>query len=179
MPDTAELPVITDEMKLNAAKNEWGKTFTLKDQTFEILDLQYFDYLEFITLGKPLIAVVANGLEMGNEGGEINVNFNPTGLDFDQILGLCGKELPKMAWLVCKQSQPRIKQEEVCLLAHRPQRLVEIVLLQILHNNMIQEFGSFFTRLTAIVSALMPDVAKMTAPSELQNASMIEETPSS
>jgi len=160
------MPEITDETKVRAAKNEWGKTFTLGEQEFEIKDLQYFDYIEFMGLAKPLITVASSGLEMGNVGGEITVNFNPSALDIDQIIGLCAKELPRMAYLICKQSAPKITEKEVALLAHRPQRLIEVVLLQILHNNMIQEFGSFFQRLTAMVTALVPDMTKAVAPTE-------------
>jgi hypothetical protein len=94
------------------------------------------------------------------------------------MIKLCGKELPRMAWLVCKQSQPKITDKEVAELAKRPQRLVEIVLLQVLHNNMIQEFGSFFQRLTAMVTNLVPDMAKVAAPSEITSDSTTEETPS-
>lgn len=167
---------ITDLDKVQAAQNEWGKTFKLGDQEFELKDLPYFDYIEFMQLAKPIISVAAGALDLGNENGEIKVDFNPAGLDFDQIIALCGKELPRMGQIICKQSQPKIKAEEVAMLAHRPQRLIEIVLMQIMHNGMIQEFGSFFTRLTAMVSVMMPDLVKTTAPSELQSESTIAET---
>ena len=176
MPDTA---VITEEMKIAAAKNEWGKTFTLGDREFEIKDLGYFDYIEFVGLVKPLVTVAAQGLAMGAEDGEMKINFDPSNLDFDQIIKLCGKELPRMAGIICRQSQPKITDKEVAELARRPQRLVEVVLLQIMHNNMIQEFGAFFQRLTAMVTSLVPDVKEVAAPSEINTDSMTEETPSS
>jgi hypothetical protein len=171
---------ITDETKILAAKNEWGKTFTLgkgdSAQQFEIKDLAYFDYIEFMQLAKPILTLVTNSMKMGNEGGELKVDFDPTTIDLEEIIKLCSKELPRMGHLICKQSNPRIKVEEVALLAHRPQRLVELVLMQILHNNMIQEFGSFFQRLTAMVSVMMPDLAKTATPSPLPEESTIEET---
>jgi hypothetical protein len=173
-----EKQTVTDEQKLAAAKNEWSKEFTLGDKTFQILDLGYFDYIEFVSLVKPLVAVAAGALQLDSADGELKVNFNPTNIDFDQMIKLCGKELPRMAWLVCKQSQPKITDKEVAELAKRPQRLVEIVLLQVLHNNMIQEFGSFFQRLTAMVTNLVPDMAKVAAPSEITSDSTTEETPS-
>ena len=170
---------ITDLDKVKAAKNEWGKTFKLGDREFEIKDLPYFDYIEFMQLAKPLISIAAGAVGLDNEGGEFKADFDPSKLDFDEVLRLCGKELPKMGQIICKQSSPGIKPEEVANLARRPQRLVELVLMQILHNDMIQEFGSFFTRLTAMVTVMMPDLPKTTAPSELPSESTIEATLSS
>jgi hypothetical protein len=169
-------PEITDHDKIVAAQNEWGKTFKLGDREFEIKDLGYFDYIEFMSLAKPIIKLAAGALEMDNAGGELKADFNPAALDMDEVIKLCGKELPRMGQLICKQTDPKIKAEEVAILAHRPQRLVELVLMQILHNNMIQEFASFFTRLTAMVTVMMPDLAKAATPSEIQSESAIAET---
>jgi hypothetical protein len=171
--------VVTPEQAIAAAKNEWGKTFKLGDREFEIKDLPYFDYIEFIQLARPIIKIAAEAINLGNKNGEIAIDFDPTSLDLEEIIRVCGKELPKMGQLICKQTVPNIKADEVAILAHRPQRLIELVLMQILHNNMIQEFGSFFQRLTAMVTVMMPDVAKATEPSELPSESMIEETLSS
>jgi hypothetical protein len=176
MTDTDQ---ITELDKVQAAKNEWGKIFKLGDRDFEIKDLPYFDYIEFMQLARPLISLAAGAVELDNEGGEIKAGFDPTKLDFDEIFKLCGKELPKMGQLICKQSAPGIKPDDVANLARRPQRLIELVLMQILHNNMIEEFGSFFSRLTAMVTVMMPDLAKTAAPSELPSESKIEETLSS
>lgn len=175
MPETT--PTLTEEQIIAGAKNDWGKEFTLGDRTFEIKDLGYFDYVEFVGLVKPLVEVAASALSMGAKDGEMTVDFDPSGLDFDQIFKLCGKELPKMAGIVCRQTDPKVTDRQVAELARRPQRLVEVVLLQVAHNNMIQEFGGFFQRLTAMVTSLMPDVAKVAQPSEI--ASTTEETPSS
>jgi hypothetical protein len=170
---------LTEQEVIAGAKNEWQKEFTLGAKTFEVKDLGYFDYIEFIGLAKPLVTVAASALEMGTKDGEMKVEFNPANLDLDQIIKLCGKELPRMAGIVCRQSMPKISDKEVAELARRPQRLVEIVLLQVMHNNMIQEFGTFFQRLTGMVTSLVPDMAKVAAPSEIGTASTTEETPSS
>lgn len=170
---------LTEQQVISGAKNEWGKEFTLGSKTFEVKDLGYFDYIEFIQLAKPLVSVAASALEMGAKDGEMKVDFNPANLDFDQIIKLCGKELPRLAGIVCRQSEPKITDKQVAELAHRPQRLVEVVLLQVMHNNMIQEFGAFFQRLTGMVTSLVPDMAKVAAPSEIGSDSTTEETPSS
>lgn len=176
---TDERQPVSELDKIAAAKNEWhDKEFTLGDQTFQVLDLNYFDYVEFVSLVKPLVSIAAGALEMGSRDGELKIDFNPTNLDFDQLIKICGKELPRMAWLVCKQSHPKITDRDVAILARRPQRLVEIVLLQIMHNNMIQEFGNFFQRLTGMVTNLVPDMEKVSAPSEINSDSMTEEIPS-
>lgn len=179
----SENTTVTDEQKIAAVKNEWSKVFTLGEgdnqRTFEIKDLPYFDYIEFMQLARPIIKVAAGGLSLDNEGGEIKADFNPVNIDLDEVIGICGKELPKLGWLICKQSDPKIKQEEVALLARRPQRLIELVLMQIGHNKMIEEFGAFFQRLTAMVTIMMPDIAQAANPSALQTESTTEETHSS
>jgi hypothetical protein len=174
---------LTQSDILAAAKNEWDKEFTIGEgdekRTFQLKDLGYFDYIEFVGLVKPLISVAAGALEMGAENGEMKVDFNPANLDFDAIFKLCGKELPKMAGIVCRQSEPKITDKAVAELARRPQRLVEIVLMQVAHGKMIEEFGSFFQRLTTMVTSMMPDMAKVAAPSEIGSDSTTEETHSS
>jgi hypothetical protein len=157
---------ITQEQALAAAKNEWDKVFTLgpDKQRFEIKDLPYFDYLEFVTLVKPIIAIGANTIDFKGEGGELDIVFDPTTLDFDKVIAVAGKDLPKLGRLILKQTNPKITAEEAALLAHRPQRLIEIIIMQILHNNMIQEFGAFFTRLKAMVTVMLPDLANAVAP---------------
>lgn len=179
----SETPVLSQETIVAAATNTWGKEFTLgegdKQRVFSVKDLDYFSYVEFVTRAKPLITLAANGMEYKSDGGVLDLQFNPANLDIDAILASCMKDLPKLAWLVCKQTDPAIKPEEVANLAHRPQRLIEIIMLQVMHNNMIQEFGTFFQRLTGLVMAMMPDMAKATQPSETVSESTTEETPSS
>jgi hypothetical protein len=167
MSETTALP---QESMIAAAQNEWGKKFKLGDREFEIKDLPYFDYLEFIQLSKPLVTIAAGALNMGNKNGELTVDFDPQLLDFDQIIKVCGKELPRIGQIVCRQTVPNIKSDEVAILAHRPQRLIEIGLLQILHNNMIQEFGSFFQRLMTMTTVMLPDLARAAAPSDLSES---------
>src|SRR3954469_18573633 len=103
---------LTEEQIIAGAKNDWGKDFTLGEgdnaRTFSVRDLGYFDYIEFVGLVKPLVTVAAGALEMGAKDGEMKVDFNPSNLDFDQIIKLCGKELPKMAGIVCRQTDSKI-----------------------------------------------------------------------
>jgi hypothetical protein len=171
---------LTDRQKIAAAKNEWGKTFTLGEgenaRQFELKDLPYFDYIEFVQLVKPVIEIVAGTLDLTGKHGEMDLEFNPANLDFDQIIKIAGKDLPKMAQIICKQSAPGIKSEEVANLARRPQRLLEIVLMQILHHNMIQEFTAFFQRLTTMATVVMPDLVKAAVPSAPPTELTTEET---
>jgi hypothetical protein len=172
----------TPEQIIAAAKNEYDKEFTIgegKDaKTFQLKDLGYFDYIEFIQLAKPLVTLAATALEMNSKDGEMKVDFNPANIDFDAIIKMCGKELPRMAGIVCRQSQPDTKDKQVAELAKRPQRLIEIVLLQVAHGKMIEEFGGFFQRLTAMVSNLVPTAAAVAMPKEVNADSMTEEIPS-
>jgi hypothetical protein len=163
-----------------ARRNEPVGTFTLSNprtgesKTFEMMDLDYDAYIEFCELARPIISECYNAFNVSNEGGELKLGFDPMSLDFGAILKLAGKELPKMAWLCCKMSEPKIKIDEVKRLGHRPQALLEVVLMQIKHNQIVQEFADFFPRLGKAIEELLPT----TLPTEPTDTTA-EETPAS
>lgn len=151
----------------NAVRNEYpGQSFMLGDREFPIKSLAYDDYLEFVDLARPIVEAVANSLELQSESGDPSIGFNPVNLDFKQLIKLAGTELPRMAWICCKQSDPKISINDVKRLARRPFPLIEIVLLQVKHNELVKEFQSFFPRLGKIIGELVPqvEVAAQTVP---------------
>jgi hypothetical protein len=147
-----------------ALRNEPAGTFTLSNprtgesKTFDLLDLDYDSYIEFCDLARPIIGAVSGALSMNSDGGEVKLGFDPLGLDFGELLKLAGKELPRMVWLCCKLSDPKIKVDDIKRLAHRPHVLLEVVLMQIKHNGIVQEFADFFPRIAKALEELAPPV---------------------
>lgn len=158
-----------------AVRNDPTSYFTLNNanlgesRDFEIKDLAYDAYIEFVDLARPILAAVAGIVETADEGGEFKLRFNPTKLDYGEMIKLAGRELPRMAHLICQQSDPKIKLEEVKRLGRRPHVLLEVVLKQIKQNAIVKEFVDFFPQIAAAVKDLMPQVQTAmvpTAPTE-------------
>lgn len=153
---------LTQSEIARAARNEPVGTFTLKnshtgeERTFELKDLEYDSYIEFVDLARPIITAVAGSVQSKDNHGEFQLAFNPAGIDFGELIRLAGKELPRMALIICRQSDPRIKLEEVKRLGRRPMQLLEIVLMQIKQNSIVQEFADFFPRIATALQELLP-----------------------
>lgn len=151
-------------------RNEPAGTFTItnprsgESRTFDLKDLDYDAYIEFCDLARPIIGAVAGGLAIDSTGGEVKLKFDPMGLDFEQLLSLAGKELPRMVWVCCRMSDPKIKIEEIKRLAGRPHVLLEVVLLQIKHNEIVKEFADFFPRLAKALENLAPEAQALATP---------------
>ena len=163
-----------------AARNEGYDTFELKNpttgeaQTFELKHLGYDDYLEFCSLVKPILTALSSGLDMGDRGGEFKLQFNPMDINYDELIGLAGKQLPRMAWLCCKQSAPKITIDKVKQLGHRPQTLLTVVLKQIKHNDMVKEFADFFPLIVEQVTALLPAAQEVMQPAPMETTAPTE-----
>lgn len=153
------------ELIHDAVRNEYHKFFSLGDRQFDLKDLAYDDYLEFIDLARPIIESVADSLNVvaDNAGGS-EVKLDPLGLDFQKLIKLAGHELPRMAWICCKQSDPKISIADVKRLARRPYPLLEVVLLQVQHNKLIEELQDFFPRLGKIVGEMVPEAKAAVEP---------------
>lgn len=160
-----------------AARNEGYGEFTLtnpstgESRTFERKHLTYDAYIEFCKLAYPIITAVGSGLKIGSDKGVMDFDFDPTTLDYQQLLGMCGAELPRMAHLCCKQSDPKITLEDVKRLGYRPQNLLAVVLAQVKHNDMVKEFADFFPTLVEKITALIPETKVALTPLPIEKTS--------
>lgn len=156
---------LTDEQIANAVRNDYGDAcFTLGDRVFPVKDLDYDSYVEMMRLAQPVIELVAGALDIKDGDGEADLALNPANIDYARIIELCGKDLPKMAWLCCKQSDYKITVDQVKQLARRPQVLIEVVLIQVQHNKLVEEFAGFFPRIGERLYALVPSMAEAMKP---------------
>jgi hypothetical protein len=169
--------MLTEEQIHRAARNEAVGTFRLTHpktgefKEFELEDLDYDSYIEFCELARPIVSSVYNAFSINSEAGEVKLGFDPTSVDFSELLRLAGKELPKMAWLCCRLSDPKIKIEEVKRLAHRPHAMLEVVMMQIKHNQIVQEFADFFPRIAKAIEDLAPPAMTTTTEASDSTAS--------
>jgi hypothetical protein len=153
-----------------ALRNDGVASFALTNErtgesrTFERKDLGYDEYIEFCELARPIIAAVSGAMDINSVGGEVQIGFNPIGLDYGELLKLAGKELPKMAWLCCHASDPKIKVDDIKRLGRRPLVLLEVVLAQIQHNQIVQEFADFFPRIAKALENLAPQASQAMTP---------------
>lgn len=169
-PDTAAAvePRLSPTLIHNAVRNEHGKSFTLGDREFPVKDLSYDDYLEFVDLARPIIEQVTSALEIHGVDGDPQIDLNPINLDYKQLIKLAGHELPRMAWICCKQSDPKISIADVKRLGRRPMHLLEVIMLQVKHNELVKEFQDFFPRLAKVVGEMVPDVKQAVMPSTVE-----------
>jgi hypothetical protein len=153
-----------------AKRNDPIGTFTLANpktgetRTFEMRDLDYDAYLEFMELARPIILAVSGAVSLNSSGGEIALNFDPAGLDFVELLKVAGKELPKMVWLCARASDKNIKIEDIKRLARRPYPLLEVVLKQVKHNELVKEFADAFPLIAKALENLAPDTKQAIQP---------------
>lgn len=159
MPDnestttTPELPIETlNGAMLNLPSDE----FILGGRIFKIVDLPYDDYTMFVSLMAPVVTQIVNKMILSQNGG---VEL-PGGITLDSatftafdFLTVCGKNLPEMACIVCKQTDPNITVEDVKLLAKKPMPLAEVVVKQIVRNGMIRDFTAFFQQAVAMMKS--------------------------
>lgn len=172
-PPSHTVQSMIDQAELSrATHNDPASLFTLSNantgesREFEIKDLEYDAYIQFVDLARPILAAVAGIVETADEGGEFKVRFNPTKIDFGELIKLAGSELPQMAHIICRQSDPKIRLEDVKRLGRRPHVLLEVVLQQIKQNGIVTEFADFFPRIAEAVKDLMPQVQTAMVPAE-------------
>lgn len=140
----AEEVVVVEQMELKP--NE----FILGGKKFEVGDLDYDAYEAFLGLLQPLADTVVKNLVSAS-----GVNIN--GLDIRgsfsaaQIIASCGRNLPELARLVCKHSEPDITTDEIKKLAGRPFPLAEVVLMQVIHSGMLTDILQFFSHMAPLL----------------------------
>lgn len=128
------------------AKNQ----VVLGDRTFPIVDLPYDDYLVFFSLLSPLFNVVAGLGVFSGMVGDVVEDMTP-----QSLLKYCGQELPQLAQICLKQSDPTITVEDVKKISN-PFKLATVVLKQIEQNNMLVDIKDFFELTLPLMQKLSP-----------------------
>lgn len=157
---------LTEREIIRAATNDAAlsdRTFQLGDREFKVVDLDYDNYLKFLTLMQPLLEAVAGtiashrGVALATTGEKISVGA---------LIGYCSTQLPEMARIVCSATDPDINISEIKKLAKTPFKLAEVVITQIEQNNIIRDISDFFAQSLRLLQAVMPQSMSDTTPSE-------------
>jgi|SRR6185437_436649 len=129
--------------------------FTLGDKVYTIVDLAYDDYLAFLSMLQPLIEQLVKGVS-GRRGISLNgIDISTPGISAANIIAYCSENLPKMAQIVCKATDPDITIEKIKADAKNPFKLAEVVLAQVIQNNIIKDFASFFQSVLPLLTQVM------------------------
>lgn len=170
-----QAPAISEDLVHAVRRNDHNKSFKLGNRTFELKDLSYDDYVQFVKHSGPLVESVVSVIQpvlKNDKDGQLVTDFELSvkGLDMDGLAELAGHNLPLLAQLACKQSDPSITIEQVKDLAmHRdnesrgPMALIEVVLKQVAHNKIVEEIAAAFPRLGSLVADLAPSLAAVAA----------------
>lgn len=146
---------LTEQEIARAATNDpqlSTKEFTLGDRTFKIVDLEYDDYVIFMSKLAPLMKSVASGLASSHG---INVSDKPHSIDATSIMEYCSADIPDLATIVCRQTDPTITAKEVKRLGKTPFRLATLVLMQIEQNHIIADISDFFVQMLPLLKVSM------------------------
>ena len=152
MAPTTNEPKMTQLEIVRAVTNSPAlatRTFTMSGRTFEILDLQYDDYMLFMAQLQPLFEALLGALPGVRNMGLLNTLSPAT------LITYCGKSLPEMARIVCSQSDPDITVAEVKKLGKTPFVLAALVLSQVEQNNIINAVKDFFESIVPLMKAAL------------------------
>lgn len=155
-PTAEELvtPAPSEREIIFAATNEPALApdeFKLGDRTFKVMNLKYDDYIKFLGYLRPFLEGIGQAL-VASKGIQVpNININGPSFNIDTLLTFCINDLPEMARIVCKQTDPTVTAEQIKEWAGEPFTLCEIILRQVARNNMIGQFASFFGQLLPIL----------------------------
>ena len=150
-------PVVTDDLIHAAARNDYpGKVFVIGGREFPIRDFEYDDHIAFMRSAKPLVMMVAEAYLSINDAGEAGFNWMGLLENHDGLMDVCEKDLPRMALLCCRQSDATMTEAELKKLARRPYELLDAVLVQIKHSQIVEEFARFFPQIVGRLMDLAP-----------------------
>lgn len=148
---------LTNEQINRAAWNDAVEHFTLGGREFKIVDLPYDDYTRFLSYIAPLMEHIVKKMVLSQAAGLAlpdGIALEPTSFTAFDLLKVCTDNLPQMAQLVCKQTDPFITVEDVKKLAGKPMPLADIIIRQIVQNGMIGDFKDFFERMISMLKAM-------------------------
>jgi hypothetical protein len=129
----------TNSPELSTAEVQLG------GRTFKVVHLPYKEYLLFLSKLQPLMEAV-----FGHVSSKIGFSVDGpqlSGIAAGSIFKYCLNDLPEMASIVLRQTDPTITAEIVTEQTSSPFELTNIVFAQIEHNKMIDHIMDFFVQI--------------------------------
>ncbi len=157
---------LTDQQVALGATNNpalSSDSFTLGDKTYKYVHLSYDYYVEFMFKVKPLLSAVIGVIASKAES---TVSLPGIELMADPTVGLtqfCSAEIPDMVRIIVNNTlEAEFGEDAVKVTAKdikkikgvTPFTLTNIVMGQVVMNNLIAEFGSFFVQSLPILKAV-------------------------
>ena len=165
-------PTLTPEQIILGATNDPALSkneFKLGDKTYKYVHLSYDYYIEFMVKIKPLLAAVVGTVASKAKSTVtlpgIKLLENPLG----SAIQFAGQDIPDMVRIIINNSleaeekTERITVEEIKKIRGvTPMSLSNLIMGQVVYNNMIPEFASFFVQMMP----LLKQVGIMTSPAK-------------
>lgn len=192
-------PEVKQEAKLTEQQIALGVTndpalsndeFELCGKKYKYVHLSYDFYVEFMFKIKPLLAAV-----VGTMASKTKSTVNLPGIELvptdasglNGILAFCQKDIPDMVRIVANNSLQADNREAEYITVEdirkfrgvTPITLTRIIMGQVVYNNLIGEFGSFFVESLPLLNAMGLVTPPPKAMPPLQVKSKTKETPSS
>jgi hypothetical protein len=128
--------------------------FKLGDRVFKVIDLDYDSYIRFFAYLRPLINAVASGMAQRQGISIPSIELPESSLSATRLIDFCIADLPEMVRLICAQTVPDITVEEVKTNGKTPFVLAAIVVKQLVRNNVVAQFTSFFGQILPLMKML-------------------------
>jgi hypothetical protein len=119
---------------------------------FKVVDLSYDDYMVFLTKLQPLLMALTASV---TSRFGLNQNVDLASVTPASIIQFCGKDLPELACIVCRQTDSSVSVNDMKVLAKTPFAMAKIVMAQIKQNRMIQDFSDFFVQMLPLLAEVM------------------------
>ena len=155
---------LTQEQIILGATNDpalSNDTFVLDGKTYKYVHLSYDYYIEFMLKIKPLLTAV-----VGVVASKARATVTIPGIELvenplSNIINFAGKDIPDMVRIIINNSlefenkEERITVEEIRKMRGvTPMSLSNIIVGQVVYNNMITEFASFFVQMMPLLKQM-------------------------
>lgn len=164
-PAPTPAPALTEQDIAFGATNDPAlsqEEFQLNGKTYKYVHLSYDYYLEFMLKIKPLLAAVVGTVAAKDHSTVTLPGIELAANPLSGIVQFCGTEIPDMVRIVINNSlEADDRPNERVTIAEikktrgtTPMQLANIVMGQVVFNNMITEFGSFFVQAMPLLKAM-------------------------
>ncbi len=161
---TLATPLLTDTQIAQAATNDPSLSpdeFKLGDRTYKYTHLSYDNYVSFMVKIKPLMTAV-----VGTITAKARASISLPGIELSEsplsgLIEFCSADIPDMVVIIVNNyheasgSPERITVAQIKKTAGAtPMSFANVIMGQVMFNNMISDFASFFVQMMPALKAM-------------------------
>jgi len=159
-PITEKKPLTQEQILLGATNDPALSTdsYTFNGKTYKYVHLSYDSYIEFMLKIKPLLTAVVGTVAQKSKTTVTLPGIDLVGSPISTVISFASKEVPDMVRIIINNSNDfaedtaRITVEEIKKVRGiTPMTLCNIIMGQVIYNNMIAEFASFFVQMMPLL----------------------------